>query len=181
MGNLEIHKQWLAQLLQFLPRLGGAVLVFLLFWLLANGALRLINRLGRVGRVDQQLVALMGRVAKATLLVVGAITALGTTGMDVTALVAGLGLSGFALGFALKDIVSNVLSGVLIIVYKPFRRGDRIVVTGLEGTVLDIDLRYTILDGGDKRIYIPNSNLFSNPVIVQHTVSAPMSAPGSPS
>lgn len=176
MGDLVAGRQWASQLLQYLPRLGGAILVYLLFWLLANGAQRLINRLGRVGHVDQQLVALMGRVAKATLLVFGAITALGTTGMDVTALVAGLGLSGFALGFALKDIVSNVLSGVLIIVYQPFRRGDRIIVTGLEGTVVDIDLRYTVLDGGDKRIYIPNSNLFSNPVIVQ---TAPAAETGS--
>jgi small-conductance mechanosensitive channel len=81
-------------------------------------------------------------------------------------MVAGLGLVGFALGFALKDLLSNFLSGLLILIYNPFVRGDTINVTGNEGKVVEINLRYTVLQGEEKRILIPNATLFSNPVIV---------------
>jgi small-conductance mechanosensitive channel len=50
--------------------------------------------------------------------------------------------------------------------YRPFRSGDRITVTGLEGIVSGIDLRYTVLASADKKILIPNSSLFTNPIVV---------------
>ena len=70
------------------------------------------------------------------------------------------------MGFAFRDVLSNVLAGVLILMYRPFRRGDKISVTGLEGTVTGIDLRYTVLENEGKTILIPNSSLFTNPIVV---------------
>ena len=87
-------------------------------------------------------------------------------GVNVSALVAGLGLTGLAIGIALKDVVSNAIAGIMILIYKPFQRNDRIVVTGLEGTVVQIDLRFTTLETADRRILIPNSNLLTNSIIV---------------
>jgi len=84
----------------------------------------------------------------------------------VGALVAGLGLTGFAVGFAVKDIISNVLAGMLILVYEPFRRGDRINVAGMEGTVTAIDFRYTTLEAEGRRILVPNGNLFVKEIVV---------------
>lgn len=107
----------------------------------------------------------------------GAVTALGTIGIDVTALVAGLGLAGFALGFALRDIVSNLLAGVLVIFYKPFVRGDSIQVAGTKGTVRAIDLRYTIIENDEGRVLIPNAKLFENAVTVYRR---PVDIPTSP-
>ncbi len=150
----------------FLPRVLAALAILLVFWLLSITLGKVIGRLAQVKSVDQALVDLLGRIARVGLLAIGVITACGTLGIDVTALVTGLGLTGFALGFALKDIISNALSGILILIYKPFRRGDRISLTGFEGVVTEINLRYTILDGGTQRIFIPNSNLFSNPLVV---------------
>jgi len=151
---------------RFVPLLIGSLLILLFFWLLAVGSQRLVDRLGRFRGIDAGLVLFLGRATKLSLLVFGIITAIGTLGVDVTALVAGLGLTGFALGFAFKDIVSNALAGILIIMYRPFRRSDHISVTGLDGTVSDINLRYTVLEAPDKRIFLPNSTLFTNPVIV---------------
>jgi hypothetical protein len=96
----------------------------------------------------------------------GTITALGTIGIDIWAMVAGLGLVGFALGFALKDLLSNFLAGFLILLYNPFVRGDVIAVSGNEGQVVEINMRYTVLQNNEKRILIPNSTLFQNNVIV---------------
>ena len=79
----------------------------------------------------------------------------------------GPGLTGFALGFALKDIISNTLAGVLILFYKPFHRGDRIEVSGSEGVVESVDMRYTRLSTIDgSHVLVPNSNLFTNSIRV---------------
>ena len=104
--------------------------------------------------------------AKISILVFGAITALGTLGINVSELVVGLGLSGFALGFALKDTISNLLAGVMILVYQPFDIGDYIIVTGKEGKVIHIDFRYTTLENNEKIILIPNSLVFANTVSI---------------
>ena len=101
-------------------------------------------------------------------------TAIGTIGIDVKALVASLGLTGFALGFALKDIISNSLAGALILFYKPFHRGDHIDVAGSEGIVGSVDMRYTTLVVSDgQRILVPNSSLFTNTIRVTDKGQAP--------
>jgi small-conductance mechanosensitive channel len=87
-------------------------------------------------------------------------------GVNLTALVAGLGLLGFGLGFALRDVLSNMIAGILILIYCPLRLNDRVAVTGFEGIVTEIDLRYTTLQAEDKKILIPNSTLFSNAISV---------------
>ncbi|MEO1993831.1 MAG: mechanosensitive ion channel domain-containing protein, partial [Planctomycetaceae bacterium] len=102
----------------------------------------------------------------------GAVTALGTIGVDVGALIAALGLTGFAIGLAFKDIVSNALSGILIIIYKPFEQGDQIKVSSFAGNVRSIDLRYTILSSDGDRVFVPNSLLFSNAITVESQQTA---------
>ena len=143
-----------------------AAIVFVAFyfggWVIQRG----IDRVGRGRGLDEELVRFLGKAARVTMVVIGAVCALGTFGVDVTALVAGLGLTGFALGFALKDIISNLLAGILVLIYRPFGRGDRIKVAAFEGVVRSIDLRYTILSDEDRRYFVPNSMLFTNPITV---------------
>jgi small conductance mechanosensitive channel len=55
---------------------------------------------------------------------------------------------------------------MLVILYKPFKNGDHISVTALEGTVADVNLRYTVLNVEGKRIFVPNSSLMTNPITV---------------
>ena len=93
-------------------------------------------------------------------------TALGTLGVNIMGLVAGLGLTGFALGFALKDSIANLLAGVMILLYRPFEVGDRIDVGGLAGRVTHVDLRYTELDNETERVLVPNSKMLTDPIRV---------------
>ena len=79
---------------------------------------------------------------------------------------AGLGLTGFALGFALRDAVSNLLAGVLILIFRPFHVGSDIKVAGYSGTVLAIDLRYTTLAGDGDHVLVPNKTMYSSPITV---------------
>ncbi|KPL03067.1 MAG: hypothetical protein AMJ90_04070 [candidate division Zixibacteria bacterium SM23_73_2] len=151
----------------FGPRAVVGLFIFLFFWLLSIIIKTIIMDTGRKfspGR--KQVFNLIGKLVKGILLVLAAVIALGKMGINVTALVAGLGLTGFALGFALRDVLSNVLAGALILMYRPFQLNDRISVAGFEGNVIDIDLRYTTLQAENKKILIPNSTLFTNAVSV---------------
>ncbi len=148
------------------PRLIGAAVIIVVFFILAKIAKRIITSAAERSKFSGNLTLLLSRTSSITLIIFGFITALGTLGINVSALVAGLGLTGFALGFALKDTISNLLSGVLILLYRPFEKGNRIKVAGYEGTVVSIDLRYTELDSEGNKVLIPNSKLFTDPITV---------------
>ena len=152
-------------------RCGTALAILLGFWIFAVVIGRIVCRFGSRIPGNKDLYNFLGHVAKIGLVTFGIVTALGTAGVNVSALVAGLGLTGFALGFAFRDILSNLLAGMLLLIYRPFGRGDRISVTGLEGLVTHIDLRYTVLQAEDKTILLPNASLFTNPIIVSRPAS----------
>ena len=165
-----MEKMWSGLILKaigFAPKFAVGLAIFLGFWIAGFISQKIIERLGKKSDPGKKDVfKLLGRMAKVAVLVFGVITALGTMGLNVSALVAGLGLTGFALGFALRDAISNLLAGVLILIYRPFRVNDRIAVAGFEGVVAEFDLRYTTLDGEGRRFLIPNSKLFTNTVTV---------------
>ena len=149
----------------------GVILAFLLAAFIARAVLRRVAR--RMGPAHREVVELGATVLFWLILGFGLITGFGTMGVDVGALVAGLGLTGFALGFALRDAVSNVVAGVMVLFYRPFLPGDRIEVAGMAGRVITTNLRYTILQGEGKRFLIPNQTLFNNAL----TVIAPPDPP----
>lgn len=147
-------------------RIAAGIGIYIVFWIIAKIAEFLVLRFSRKMPHSASLLKLLGRITKLGILVFGVATALGTMGVNVSALVAGLGLTGFALGFAFRDVLSNLLAGILILLFRPFGIDDDISVAGLDGRVVSIDLRYTILEQPGKTILIPNSNLFTNPVLV---------------
>ena len=162
----ETFNELINPILLFTPRVAMGLLIFVAFWLAGGVLQKIIHRVLGKRRDLEDIINLLGGVVKTALLVFGAVTALGTVGINVSALVAGLGLVGFALGFAFQDFLSNLLAGVLILIYRPFRHNDRIAVASFEGIVVKIDLRYTTLQAEDKNILIPNSTLFTNAVSV---------------
>ncbi|MFV0338564.1 MAG: mechanosensitive ion channel family protein [Chthoniobacterales bacterium] len=120
-----------------------------------------------VGPVRGGVIILGAQIAKVLIISVGLISALGMAGVNVSALLASLGLTGFALGFAFKDILSNFLAGALILFYRPFSKGDRVAVLNVEGKVEAIDLRYTRLKSEKDHYLVPNSTLLSNVITVR--------------
>ena len=150
----------------WIPQLGFALALFVVFWIFARLVARAIKKGARHLQQDPRVALLLARTAKIALITLGSVTALGNLGVDVSAVVTGLGLTGFALGFALRDTISNLLAGVLILLYSPFDIGNRIQLSGFDGVVISIDLRYTELDGQNGRILIPNSKMFRDPIVV---------------
>ena len=153
----------------WLPKLAAVILIIVLFFILAKFVKRVIIKISAKLELDPHLTTFFAQVSRIVFVILGLVTALGTIGINVSALVAGLGLTGFALGFALKDTISNILSGVLILLYRPFLVGDKIKVAGFEGKVTSVDLRYTKLDSEEGTVLIPNSKCFTDPVVVYST------------
>ena len=156
-----------------MPKVFTGLVIFVCFWIVAVLCEKVIIYFSKKTKVPDDVFFLLARIAKMSLLIMGIITALGTIGMNVSALVASLGLTGFALGFALKDALSNVLAGLLFLIYQPFKIGSIIKVMGYEGEVIKIDLRYTAIKTDQRQILIPNANLFNNPVELINQSSAP--------
>jgi len=162
----ELRREALAQAIVWVPTVAVAFSVLLLFLVLSRaahfGVLRIVERTRAHGPLGQ----LLASIARVGLLILGLVTALGTLGVNILGIVAGLGLTGFALGFALKDSIANLLAGVLILLYRPFEVGDRIDVGGLAGRVAHVDLRYTELDAESERVLVPNSKMLTDPIRV---------------
>jgi small conductance mechanosensitive channel len=112
----------------------------------------------------QKVGSLISTTVFYAILLFGIFTGLGTMGVNITPIIAGLGLGGFALGYAFKDALSNLLAGALILIYRPFDEGDRISVSGCEGKVTQINLRYTVLDNMTERYMVPNSLILTTPL-----------------
>lgn len=126
-----------------------------------RGATRSLTRVG----ADQAVAQIVGRVLSFLLVVFGLIYALALLEIRISPLLGALGIGGVVLGLALQDILSNLVSGVLLQVRRPFKKGDQIVTNDYEGTVEGINLRVvqlTTFDGDS--VYVPNSMVLQNPI-----------------
>lgn len=146
-----------------IPRALAAALVLLVFWAIAAGLRLLMRLMFRRIISDLTLENLIKQVVYYTVWVLGIIVAVDALGWDPQATATGLGLTGLALGFALKDVLSNFVSGILLLASRPFEVGDQIVVGETEGSVMKIMLRATQIRAYDGRVVlVPNAEIFTN-------------------
>lgn len=135
----------------------------------------LLERLGERKRMRQNAALLLGKLTQMTVLFLGFLIAVSVIAPSFTAsdLIKTLGIGGVAIGFAFQNILQNFLAGILLLLHEPFRIGDQINVSGLEGIVDTIQTRATIIHTPDgHRVVIPNATLFTNPVIVRSAEAA---------
>ena len=145
----------------YTPKILLGISIFILFWFFSKVIQYGINNVLKNKNPDTNISKVIASIVKNIIIIIGLITALGTMGINISAIVAGLGLTGFAFGFAFKDMLSNFISGIMIFIYQPFKLGDTIKVDGKEGEVSDINLRYITLNGEDSKMLVPNSLLVS--------------------
>jgi MscS family membrane protein len=148
-----------------------AALVLAVTWMLSRvwgavvGALLAPLAAKTESDLDDQLIPIARKGGRTAIWVLGIIVALNNAGYDVAALIAGLGIGGIALAMAAKDTVSNFFGGFTIFTDQPFALGDRIVISGMDGTVSEIGIRSTRLRKLDGReVTIPNSRFADSPV-----------------
>ena len=157
---------WLQLLETWGLKLLGALLIFLVgMWLAKRLSAGLQRVLGRA-HVDSTLSGFLRNVSYAAMMVLVLVTALTSIGVPPTSMLAVLGAAGLAVGLALKDSLSNIASGVMLIMLRPFRDGDSVQIAGLEGTVEEVRIFQTRMRTADNRLIIlPNSMITTAPII----------------
>ncbi|MEO5880881.1 MAG: mechanosensitive ion channel family protein [Caldimonas sp.] len=160
---------WLDGAVRLLPNIIVALVVLALFYGLGLLAARLIRRQS-ARRSRENLGEVLGGFVKTVLIVLGFL--LGATivlpSLKPGDLIAGLGVSSVAIGFAFKDILQNWLAGLLLLLRQPFEVDDQIEVNGQEGTVERIETRATLIRTYDgQRIVIPNSDIYTSALLVK--------------
>lgn len=153
------------QMLVFIPKFIVAVIVFLIALIVARLAFRVIRKALVNRKVDAELVLLFSRLTQVGIIVLGLIWSLQIVDFDVTGFVAGLGIIGFTVGFALKDIAENFVAGVLLLLHQPFDIGDAVDAGGFAGTVTNIEIRTTTIRTWDGlQVIVPNAQVYSKPI-----------------
>ena len=127
---------------------------------------RLLDRLMLRLQVDEIMRNFLRNLVYAITLVVVFIAALDFVGVPTTSLLAVVGAAGLAIGLALKDSLSNIASGFMLIALRPFRAGDAVQIAGLEGVVENVRIFQTRMRTADNReIILPNSQITNSPII----------------
>lgn len=143
----------------------AAIVIFLVGKWLARTITGFTKKLMQKKNVDETLVSFTGQVVYILLLGFVIIAILGQLGIQTASIIAVLGAAGIAVGFALQGSLSNFAAGILLIVFKPFLKGDFIESAGSLGTVEEIRLFTTTLKSPDnKTIFIPNAKITSDTI-----------------
>jgi len=147
------------------PRLVATALMLLVFWAIAAGGRHLATNLSHYIR-DPTRKYIVAELPYYVIWAIGGVAAIDTLGFDAQSVATGLGLTSIALGFALKDVVSNLVSGLLMLLTRPFAIGDQIIVGETEGTVERLEVRCThIRTYGGRLVLVPNSEVFTSRVV----------------
>ena len=156
--------------ISLLPNVVLAIVILLLFLLLAVAGKSLAHRWAQRRRKHQGIALLLARLVQTSILVLGFLIALSVVAPSFKAgdLIKLLGVGSIAIGFAFQNILQNFLAGILLLLQEPFLLGDLISVTGIEGNVHDIQARATVITTKEgRRVVIPNAILFTSPVAVE--------------
>lgn len=160
-------------ILTFQALLVGAITLYIAAWL-RNITRRALKR----ASADLGIILLVGRLVYFAVVTMGAFWMLAIYGLPPIALVPTLGVVGLAVSLSLQDILKNLVAGLYLLVEKPFRIGDRLLVRTFDGVVESVDVRTTTLrmESGE-RVLIPNAILFAE-VLINHGVPKPVVEPG---
>jgi small conductance mechanosensitive channel len=144
----------------------GASIILIVGWILAGALQNWILRIGRrTPRIDVTIFTFLASVGRYVVLIFTVLSMLSTFGVQTTSFVAVLGAAGLAIGLALQGTLSHVASGVMLIVFRPFRVGDFVEAAGISGTVRSITLFVSEIDSVDNvRIVVPNGLIWSKDI-----------------
>lgn len=161
----ETLQELLAQFLAFLPDLLAALVIFVAGLYVAGVLTKLVRQMMERRKADAELTLFFTQVTRWTVVVLVLVVSLEQVGFDLTAFLAGLGILGFTIGFALQDVSKNFFAGLLLLLEQPFNIGDVIEVGDFIGEVANIELRATELYTFDgQNVIIPNADVFTSPI-----------------
>ena len=141
------------------------VILYLGRWL-SKSLTRMLEKALIHRKVDRAVVSFLSGIIQAAIMVATILIALSQVGIQTASFIAILGAAGLAIALALQGSLSNFASGVLIILFRPFRAGDFVDAAGVSGVVEKIEIFQTVLKSADnKRIIVPNSQITGSAII----------------
>lgn len=145
----------------------GAVVILLVGWTLANWAARKVRgRLTKSERFDDTLVPVLGQSVRVFVLIITILAVLGQFGIQTASIIAVLGAAGLAVGLALQGTLSNVASGMMLLILRPFKVGDVVDINGTLGIVDEIGLFTTEMHSFDNLgIVMPNTQVWGSKIV----------------
>ena len=150
----------------YLPNLISALILVVVFWIANKTAVRALEGTFKRMKIDPQAASLLVRFVSAGIFIFALLTVADQLQINIKSLLAGVGVMGLAVSFAAKDTVSNIISGVVIIIDRPFRQGDWIALGDLHATVTQIRLRTTVLTTFDNEtVVVPNQKMSQERII----------------
>lgn len=156
----ENHEVLLGYLLQVVLQLAAAIVIFYIGRMVANGVRRFMEKAMLARSVDKAVVSFIAGIVYAIILIATVLMALSQVGFQTTSFIAILGAAGLAVGLALQGSLANFASGILIILFRPFKSGDFIDAGGISGTVDKIEIFQTIMKTPDnKLVIVPNAQI----------------------
>ena len=160
----DIAASFLPGVLQFVVAIAVVVWSFRLVNIV-HDIVMLFDTDDQMDGTEKTLVSALQSTLRFVIIFVGAVFVADSMGFDLTSLIAGLGISGFALALAAKDSISNFFGAITVLLDRPFKVGDWISVGTAEGEVIEINLRTTLIRTSvDTIITMPNANLVNTPV-----------------
>jgi len=143
--------------------LGLALLIFLVGRFAIRMLVRMIRKGMQKNAVEETLETFVCNLVNSALLIVVIIAAIGQIGIQTTSFIAIFGAAGLAIGLALQGSLSNFASGVLIVLFRPYKVGDFVEAAGIAGVVEQVQILTTILKTGDnKQVIVPNSQIMDS-------------------
>ena len=126
----------------------------------------LISVSKRVGKFTLLMAGLVGKIISALVWIILVVVILGFFGVDLTPVLAGLGITGVVLGFALQESIASLFSGIMIAINNPFRVGDWVDIGDISGSVTSMDIMCVTLTSGDnKKITMNNRNVWGSTIV----------------
>ena len=152
--------------LDFAVNVLAAVVILLVGGLIVKGVVAAVRKaLSKSKRVDELLRTFICSVVSKTGWAILFIVALGRLGVDVGPLVASLGVTGVVLGFAFKESLGSLASGLMIALNHPFKVGDYVIAGGVEGAVSELNMMATVLSTADnKKVTVPNAAVWGSAI-----------------
>lgn len=158
-NNLLTHGELYA------PKVIGALVLLFAAWVVSGWVSRLVYRSLKLAKIDETLARFATKFTWWGMLVLGLVGCLETFDVKTTSYAAAIGAVGFSIGLAFQGALGNFAAGIMLLVFRPYKVGDVIIVGGQTGKVDEIDLFSTTLDTPDnRRIMIPNGSIFGNTI-----------------
>ncbi|PHM33278.1 small-conductance mechanosensitive channel MscS [Xenorhabdus innexi] len=169
-GEIDKATHWLVSnqeiLLQYVMNIVFAILILIVGLSIAKLACKTVKRVMSLRGIDTTISDFLSAIIRYAIIAFTIIAVLGKLGVQTASVIAVIGAAGLAVGLALQGSLSNFAAGVLLVVFRPLRVGEYVIIGSVEGTVVQVQIFSTTLRTADDRIIvIPNGKIITNNII----------------